>query len=104
MFNKARCRPRRTYISMTSLVMCLFILMHVSIIPAIISLIVLGSGLVFILLTLITYFFTWQQASRTHNNGKSSYFDSIHAHLIGISSVYDDDIDLTKAEERSTLV
>ena len=65
--------------------------------PAIISLIVLGIGLVFILLTLLTYFSIWQ----TNQIGglNSSLFHTIHA-----THLYDEEIDLTKTDELSTLV
>ncbi len=84
--------------------MCLFILLTMSLIPAIISLIVLGLGLIFILITLLTYFSTWQNKNLPTINEKliglnSSIYNTAGANLLG-----DDDIDLAKADELSTLV
>jgi hypothetical protein len=66
--------------------------------PAIISLIILGFGLIFILLTLLTYCSIWQ----THQLGglNSSVYHTVDAtHICG-----DEEIDLTKTDELSTLV
>lgn len=69
-----------------------------SLMPAIISLLILGFGLIFILLTLLTYFFIWQ------NNQIGGLNSSIY-HTIDATHVYhDDDIDITKTDELSTLV
>ena len=79
------------------LVMCLFILLNLSLMPAIISLIILGFGLVFILLTLLTYFSVWQ------GNQLGGLNASIY-HTVDATHVYDEEIDLTKTDELSTLV
>jgi hypothetical protein len=68
-----------------------------SLMPAIISLIVLGFGLVFIFLTLLTYFSIWQ------NNQLGGLNSSIY-HTIDATHICDDEIDLTKTDELSTLV
>lgn len=73
--------------------MCFFILLNLSLLPAIISLVILGAGLIFILLTLLTYFSIWQ------NNPSMSIY-----HTVDAMHFYDDDFDLTKADELSTLV
>jgi hypothetical protein len=41
--------------------MCLFILLHMSFVPALISLIVLGGSLCYTLLILLSYFLTWKR-------------------------------------------
>lgn len=66
--------------------------------PAIIALLILGCGLIFILLTLITYFFLWQ------NNQIGGLNSSIYHTIDGTHLCHDDDIDLTKTDELSTLV
>jgi len=73
--------------------MCLFILLNMSLIPAIISLIILGCGLIFILFTLLTYF------STTNQRLNSNMYQSVTTKL-----QTDDDIDILKADELSTLV
>lgn len=78
-----------------------------SLIPAIISLIVLGFGLIFILLTLLTYFSTWQNNNFSTTNGNfiginSSVYQTVGTNLLNDDD--DDDIDLPKADELSTLV
>ncbi|CAF0908569.1 unnamed protein product [Adineta steineri] len=82
------------------LVMCLFILLNMSLIPAIISLIILGLGLIFILITLLTYFSTMKNNNFSSINGMNS---SMY-HTIASNPLNDDDIDLAKADELSTLV
>jgi hypothetical protein len=47
------------------LVMCLFILLNLSLLPALFALLVLAFGLFFILMTLLTYFFTWRSQTMT---------------------------------------
>ncbi|CAF2846872.1 unnamed protein product [Rotaria sp. Silwood2] len=83
------------------LVMCLFILLNMSLIPAITSLIVLGFGLIFILMTLLTYFSTWQN---NKFDGKLGGINSSIYHTIDATHVCDDDIDIAKTDELSTLV
>ena len=78
--------------------MCLFILLNMSLIPAIISLAILGFGLIFILITLLTYFSTGQNQNISIVNGKSTELNPTIYHP------NDDDIDLAKADELSTLV
>lgn len=68
-----------------------------SLISAIISLIVLGLGLIFILMTLLTYFSTWQY-------GKVGGMNSSIYHTIDATHICDDDIDIAKNDELSTLV
>ena len=80
------------------LVMCLFILLNLSLMPAIISLVILGFGLVFILLTLLTYFSVWQSSQIDGGLNSSIY------HTVDATHVCDDEIDLTKTDELSTLV
>jgi Tfp pilus assembly protein PilV len=75
-----------------------------SLIPAIISLVVLGVGLIFILLTLLTYFSTWQNNQLSTTNEKLTGLNSSVYHTIGANILNDDDIDLAKADELSTLV
>jgi hypothetical protein len=75
-----------------------------SLIPAIISLIILGFGLIFILLTLLTYFSTWQNNNSLTTNGKLTDINSSIYQTVGASHLCDDDIDLAKADELSTLV
>jgi len=77
--------------------MCLFILLNLSLIPAIISLIILGFGLIFILLTLFTYFSIWQ-------NHQIGGLNSSIYHTVNATHICDDEIDLTKTDELSTLV
>jgi len=85
--------------------MCLFILLYMSLIPAIISLVVLGLGLIFILITLLTYFSTWQNNNLPTTNGKLTGLNSSVYHTAGANFLGDDDdIDLAKADELSTLV
>ncbi len=67
-----------------------------SLIPAIISLIILGFGLIFILMTLLTYFS--RMDGNFHGNNSSIY------HTDGANHLSEDDIDLAKADELSTLV
>ncbi|CAF1196685.1 unnamed protein product [Rotaria sp. Silwood1] len=83
------------------LVMCLFILLNMSLIPAITSLIVLGFGLIFILMTLLTYFLTWQN---NKFNGKLGGINSSIYHTIDGTHICDGDIDIAKTDELSTLV
>lgn len=84
--------------------MCLFILLNMSLIPAIISLVVLGLGLIFILMTLLTYFSTWQNNNLSTSNEKLAGQNPTMYHTIGVNLLGDDDIDLTKVDELSTLV
>ncbi|CAF3659427.1 unnamed protein product [Rotaria sp. Silwood1] len=86
------------------LVMCLFILLNMSLIPAIISLIILGLGLIFILLALLTYFSTWQNNHFSIKNEKLSNINSSIYRTIGMTQLNQDDIKLAKADEISTLV
>ena len=81
--------------------MCLFILLNMSLVPAIVSLIVLGLGLIFILTTLLTYFATWQRSSA---RGKPSTSHSSMYHPVDVIHLCEDEIDLAKADELSTLV
>ncbi|CAF3396290.1 unnamed protein product [Rotaria socialis] len=83
------------------LVMCFFILLNLSLIPAIVSLVVLGFGLIFILMTLLTYFVTWQN---DRIDGKLGGMNSSIYHTIDATHLCDDDIDLVKTDELSTLV
>jgi hypothetical protein len=78
--------------------MCLFILL---LMPAIISLIALGFGLIFILMTLLTYFSVWQNNSF---DGKLGGINSSIYHTVDGTYLCDDQIDLTKTDELSTLV
>jgi len=76
-----------------------------SLIPAIISLIVLGFGLIFILATLLTYFSSFgQNPNIPLTNGKSTDRNPTLYHPVGGNLSGDDDIDLAKADELSTLV
>ncbi len=84
--------------------MCLFILLNLSLIPAIVSLVVLGLGLIFILITLLTYFSTWQKHHLPVNDEKFAGLNASIYHSIGANLLADDDIDLSKADELSTLV
>lgn len=86
--------------------MCLFILLNMSIIPAIISLIVLGIGLVFILMTLLTYFSTWKNQNLPITNEKLiGGINSAVYQTVGTTTLFnDDEIDLVKVDELSTLV
>lgn len=86
--------------------MCLFILLNMSIIPAIISLIVLGIGLVFILMTLLTYFSTWKNQNLPITNEKLiGGINSAVYQTVGTTNLFnDDEIDLVKVDELSTLV
>jgi hypothetical protein len=86
--------------------MCLFILLNMTVIPAIISLIVLGLGLIAILITLLTYFSTWQNNPNkiSTTNGKITGTNSSAYHSAGAAHLSDDVIDLTNADEFSTLV
>ncbi len=77
--------------------MCLFILLNLSLMPAIISLIILGFSLIFILLTLLTYFSIWQ------TNQLGGLNSSIY-HTVDATHICEDEIDLTKTDELSTLV
>ncbi len=81
--------------------MCVFILLNMSMIPAIISLGVLGFGLVFILITLLTYFALWQD---NNLNGKIGGINSSIYHTVDATHICDDEIDLAKTDELSTLV
>ncbi|CAF0969862.1 unnamed protein product [Adineta steineri] len=83
------------------LVMCIFILLNMSLIPAIISLSVLGFGLIFILLTLLTYVSLWQN---TTFDGKLGGINGSIYHTVDATHLCDDDIDLAKTDELSTLV
>ncbi|CAF1667784.1 unnamed protein product, partial [Adineta ricciae] len=83
------------------LVMCIFILLNMSLIPAIISLSVLGFGLLFILMTLLTYVSLWQNI---HLNGKYGGMNASVYHTVDATHVCDDEIDLAKTDELSTLV
>ncbi len=84
--------------------MCLFILLYMSLIPAIISLVVLGLGLIFILITLLTYFSTLQNNNFSTTNRQLTGLNSSIYHTVGATFLGDDDIDLAKADELSTLV
>ncbi|CAF3757151.1 unnamed protein product [Rotaria socialis] len=86
------------------LVMCLFILLNMTLIPAIISLAILGLGLTFILITLLTYFAAWQNNNFSTTNDKLAGINSIIYRNIGVNHIGEDDIDLAKADELSTLV
>lgn len=84
------------------LVMCLFILLNMSFIPAIISLVVLGIGLVFILLTLLTYFTSWPNPSIRSNHEKSP---DINATIYQPVNMFNEEnVDPAKSDELSTLV
>ena len=74
-----------------------------SLIPAIISLIVLGIGLIFILFTLLTYFSSWQNNNITTINEKLTGINSVY-HSVGGTHLGEDIIDLANADEFSTLV
>ena len=84
--------------------MCLFILLNLSLLPAVISLVVLGCSLVFILLTLITYFFTWKTHQSSFSNGKLDVVNSSIYRTVDGAHFCDDDLDLAKLDELSTLV
>lgn len=84
--------------------MCLFILLNMTLIPAIISLVILGLGLIFILLTLLTYFATWQTTNFSTTHDKLTGINSTVYHSIGMNDIGVNDIDLAKADELSTLV
>ena len=72
-----------------------------SLMPAIISLIGLGFGLIFILMTLLTYFSIWQN----HNmDGKLGGMNSSIYHTVDATYLCDDHIDFVKTDELSTLV
>ena len=79
-----------------------------SLIPAIISLVVLGLGLIFILITLLTYFSTWKKTNFSIQNEKlidiSSPIYHSHQQPINVNHLNEDDNDLTNADELSTLV
>jgi hypothetical protein len=75
-----------------------------SLIPAIISLVVLGLGLIFILITLLTYFSTLQNNNFSTTNRQLTGLNSSIYHTVGATFLGDDDIDLAKADELSTLV
>jgi multisubunit Na+/H+ antiporter MnhC subunit len=83
----------------SSLVMCLFILLNMSMVPAIVALSILGFGLLLILLTLLTYFFTWST-----KNGELTGLDSSIYHTVDATHLCDADIDVAQADELSTLV
>ncbi|UJR15130.1 hypothetical protein I4U23_002095 [Adineta vaga] len=83
------------------LVMCIFILLNMSLIPAIVSLGILGCGLIFILLTLLTYVSLWQNL---HIDGKLGGMNASIYHTVDATHVCDDEIDLAKTDELSTLV
>jgi hypothetical protein len=70
-----------------------------SLIPAIISLIILGFGLIFILITLLTYLLTWQNNMYLLGGINSSIY-----HTFDATHLCDDEIDLAKTDELSTLV
>ena len=84
--------------------MCLFILLNMSLVPAIVSLVVLGLGLIFILTTLLTYFATWQRSTSNSARGKSSTSHASMYHPVDVIHLCEDEIDLAKADELSTLV
>ena len=86
------------------LVMCLFIVLNLSLLPAIVSLLVLGCSLIFILLTLITYFFTWKTNQSSFSNGKLDVINSSIYRTVDATHFCDDDLDLAKIDELSTLV
>ncbi|CAF0997600.1 unnamed protein product [Rotaria sordida] len=87
------------------LVMCLFILLNMTLIPAIISLLVLGLGLIFILLALLTYFSAWQNNNFSTTNDKLAGINSSIYRTVGMTHLGgEEDIDLAKADEISTLV
>lgn len=81
--------------------MCIFILLNMSLIPAIVSLSLLGFGLIFILLTLLTYVSSWQQS---HFEGKLGGMNASIYHTVDATHVCDDELDLVKTDELSTLV
>ena len=64
-----------------------------SMVPAIVALSILGIGLLLILLTLLTYFFTWST-----KNGELTGMDPSIYHTI------DADIDVAPEDQLSTLV
>ena len=72
-----------------------------SLIPAIISLSVLGFGLIFILMTLLTYVSLWQNINF---DGKLGGMNSSIYHTVDATHLCDDDLDLAKTDELSTLV
>ena len=72
-----------------------------SLMPAIISLIVLGFGLVFILMTLLTYFSTWQS---NNFGGKLGGINSSIYHTADATHICDEEVDIAKTDELSTLV
>ena len=84
--------------------MCLFILLNMSLIPATISLMVLGLGLIFILLTLLAYFSTLQENSSSIIDENSTDTDPSTYPNVSATDSNEDDIDFTKANELSTLV
>ncbi|CAF1043831.1 unnamed protein product [Adineta ricciae] len=86
------------------LVMSFFILLNMSLIPAIVSLIILGFGLIFILFTLLAYFLTIKTNNHSTLNGKFDTMSSSLHQTTTSNHLNEDDIDLTKADELSTLV
>lgn len=84
--------------------MCLFILLTMSLIPAIISLIVLGLGLIFILFTLLTYFTSWPNPSIRSNHEKSSDINAGIYQPVNINISNEENMNLAKSDELSTLV
>ncbi|CAF4900148.1 unnamed protein product, partial [Rotaria magnacalcarata] len=65
-----------------------------TLIPAIISLAILGLGLTFILITLLTYFAAWQNNNFSTTNDKLAGINSIIYRNIGLKYIGEDDIDL----------
>ncbi|UJR31555.1 hypothetical protein I4U23_019042 [Adineta vaga] len=86
------------------LVMCFFILLNMSLIPAIVSLVILGFGLIFILCTLLTYFSTIKTNNFTAVNDKVDLMNSSSYQVTTSNHLNEYDIDLAKTDELSTLV
>ena len=84
--------------------MCLFILLNMSLIPAIISLVVLGIGLIFILITLLTYFTSWPKPSIPSGNEKPTDFNASIYQPVNTNIPNEENADIVKANELSTLV
>lgn len=75
-----------------------------SLIPAIISLVVLGIGLIFILITLLTYFSSWPKPSIPSGNEKPSDCNASIYQPVHTDIPNDENADTVKADELSTLV
>lgn len=85
-------------------VMCLFILLNMSLIPAVVSLVILGLGLIFILLTLLAYFSTMKKSNFAGVHGKLDGLTASLYRTADLTPPADDDIDVSKVDELSTLV